>query len=148
MIELTPEQQRALEQGTPVRVVDPATQHAYMVLGAEVYERLTGGGHLPEPLQEMPPTLLRSPQAFWRDLAELLRNPRQRGQWVAYSGDERIGIASDDADLIRACQGRGLEANDYYLDVIEPMSQPPWLHEEEVAYGLAEYDEEPAPPAP
>jgi hypothetical protein len=146
VIEFTPEQRRAAEQGEPVRVVDPETHDTYVLLRAEVFERLACDPHQPGPRPEIPPALIRSQQAFWRDLPELLRTRRNHGKWVAYCGDERVGVAADDADLIRACQRRGLRAKDYYLDVIEPMSQPPWLHEEEVAFGLAEHDEEPAFP--
>ncbi len=42
VIELTPEQRQAVDQGEPVRVVDPATEEAYVVVRAEVYERLAG----------------------------------------------------------------------------------------------------------
>jgi hypothetical protein len=147
MIELTPEQQLAVRQGEAVRVVNPATHDAYVVMRAEVYERLVGVPHPPDAAPGIPPALFRSQQAFWRELPELLKDRRNRGQWVAYSGDERIGIAPDDADLIRACQRRGLRGNDYYLDVIEPMAQPPWLHVEEVAYGLAGHDDEATSPS-
>ena len=66
---------------------------------------------------------------------------------MAYHGDERIGIAARDDELIRECLRRGLGKDDYYLDIIEPMPQPPWLLVEEVSYGLAEFTEEPTPPS-
>ena len=34
--------------------------------------------------------VLRSQQAFWRDLPELLKDERNHGKWVAYHG-ERAG---------------------------------------------------------
>jgi hypothetical protein len=42
MIELTPDQRQALEQlgGEPIRAVDPATSAEYVILRAEVYDRL------------------------------------------------------------------------------------------------------------
>jgi hypothetical protein len=98
-------------------------------------------------LPQIPPNLLKAQQAFWRDLPELLKDRRNLGKWVAYSAEERIGISRDDTELIRLCQRRGLQSNDYYLDIIETMSQPPWSYIEEVDYGLAEYEEESTHPA-
>ena len=42
MIELTPEQQQVLTQngGEPIRAIDPATKTEYVLVRAEVYERL------------------------------------------------------------------------------------------------------------
>jgi len=148
MIELTPEQRQAVEQGQPVRIVDETTHDAYVLVRAEVFERMAGVMQTPEEAHvEIPPQLLRSQQAFWRDLPELLKSRRTRGKWVAYHGGERIGVAATDDELIRECLRRGLGKDEYYLDVIEPMPQPPWLLVEEVSYGLAEYIEEPAPPS-
>jgi hypothetical protein len=44
MIDLTEEQRQALDtsQGGPVRVVDPRTNAEYVILSAEVYDRLRG----------------------------------------------------------------------------------------------------------
>jgi hypothetical protein len=72
------------------------------------------------------PGILRSQQAFWRDLPELLKDKRNHGRWVAYRGDERIGIARTQLELIRECVRRGLRDDEYDLDVIEPRARPPW----------------------
>jgi hypothetical protein len=101
----------------------------------------------PESLPQIPTSLLQAQQAFWWDLPELLKDRRNQGKWVAYSAKERIGIAGDDTELIQLCLRRGLQSKDYYLDIIETMSQPPWSHIEEVDYGLAEYEEESTHPA-
>ncbi|HEX5271221.1 MAG TPA: hypothetical protein VFW33_12060, partial [Gemmataceae bacterium] len=98
MIELTPEQRRALEgrNGEPVRVIDPQTRRAYVLMPAEQYEQQVGAS--PKPAEQSafvyPPLFRRSQEAFWRDLPELLKSRRTRGKWVAYHGDERIGIAA------------------------------------------------------
>jgi hypothetical protein len=43
MIELTEQQQQALEASVePLRLIDPRTQKTYVLIGAEVYERLRG----------------------------------------------------------------------------------------------------------
>ncbi|HEV3261573.1 MAG TPA: hypothetical protein VG013_32280 [Gemmataceae bacterium] len=74
----------------------------------------------------IPPGILRSQEAFWRDLPELLTTKRDHGKWVAYHGDERIGIARTQRALIRECLRRGLSDDAYYLDVIEPHPLAPW----------------------
>ena len=38
------------------------------------------------------PQMLRSMQAFWRDLPGLLEKRRNRGKWAAYHGEERVAI--------------------------------------------------------
>ena len=76
MIELTPEQRRAMDRGEPVRVIDPATDEAYVVLRADAREGQAG--MQPEPSSsdksDKPAALLRSAQAFWRDLPDLLKS--------------------------------------------------------------------------
>jgi hypothetical protein len=42
MIELTAEQRQALQGDTPLRLVDPSTNATYVLLRAEVYDRLNG----------------------------------------------------------------------------------------------------------
>jgi hypothetical protein len=42
MIELTAEQRQALQGDTPLRLVDPSTNATYVLLRAEVYDRLKG----------------------------------------------------------------------------------------------------------
>jgi hypothetical protein len=132
MVELTPQQRQALEQhGGPVRVIDPATNDAYVLLRAEVYERLAGTAPPPEEAPAaIPPGVLRSMQAFWRDLPELLKSSRNRGQWVVYHGEERVGVAADDVTLIRELLRRGVPDDAYYLATVRPRDLPPWEPEE------------------
>jgi hypothetical protein len=132
-IELTDAQRQALQAapGKPVDVVDPATQRRYVLLDREQYERLLplpdqAGGPEEDPTAGIPPGILRSMQAFWRDLPELLRTRRNRGRWAAYHGDERVGVAADDVKLIREMVRRGASADEYYLGRIEPQDQAPW----------------------
>ena len=42
MIELTPEQRRELDQPGPVRVRDPQTDETYVLVRAELFDRLEG----------------------------------------------------------------------------------------------------------
>jgi hypothetical protein len=117
--------------GEPVQIVDPLTHDAYVLVRAEVYAWLARELPRPgdQPSSEIPPVVLRSQQAFWHDLPELLKNKRNRGKWVAYHGDERIGIAGTEAALIQECIRRGLKDDEFDLDVIEPHALPPWESE-------------------
>ncbi len=135
-IELTAEQEQAAQHGQPVEVVDPKTQRAYLVIAREAYEGSRGvleRPTLPASRAEatgIPPGIRRSQEAFWRDLPELLNSKKHHGRWVCYHGDERIGIAREDAELIRQCLRQGLSDDAYYLDVIESRSLAPWEVEE------------------
>jgi hypothetical protein len=126
MLELSPNLQQALDaNGTePLRVVDPRTQQAYVLLRAEEYERLQSVP-APEPVPEVPPGIRRSQEAFLRDLPVLMANPKNRGRWVAYHGDERIGIARDPDVLIREILRRGIPDDAYDLAVIRPHEPEP-----------------------
>ncbi len=70
MIELNAEQRQAMAQGEALHIVDPVTHDAYVLVPAEVYARLAGALWRPahEPSPEISPQMLRSMQAFWRDL--------------------------------------------------------------------------------
>src|SRR5437868_2692841 len=95
-LELTDQQRQTLqaEHGTPIDVVDPATRQRYVLLAWEQYERvrslLEGDGEQKpsEAALGVAPGILRSQQAFWRDLPELLKSKRNHGKWVCYHGDE------------------------------------------------------------
>jgi hypothetical protein len=128
MIELTPEQRRAVEQGEPVRVIDPSTNGPLIIVRADVYERFAGILPPPthEPHPDIEPLILRSMQAFWRDLPELLRNKRNKGKWVAYRGDERVGLGKSQTEMFQECFRRGLQDGEFYVGKIEPDDIPPW----------------------
>ena len=88
MVELTDQQRQAvLEQaGEPVEVVDPHTQRVYILLPREQYERMYSlAEREPQPSHhgaEVTPGVLRSQKAFWRDLTDLLSQPKLRGLGV------------------------------------------------------------------
>jgi hypothetical protein len=57
--------------------------------------------------------------AFRRDLPRLLRErPRE---WVAYHGDQQIGIARTALELYQECTRRGLPESDCIVHPIEPL---------------------------
>lgn len=145
MTVLTPEQRRAVEQAgeSPVRFEDPETHAAYVLLKAELYERFkpfveSKAEVDPQPRidEEIPEGIRRSQDAFFRDLPELLKERRLRGRWIAYHGDERIGVADDDEPLIRECLKRGLKREEYDLFIIRPQSREP----EQVDFPSSWYD--------
>jgi hypothetical protein len=130
MIELNPEQWQAAAQGKPVRVVDPATRDAYILIRAEVYARLEA-----QPQQcakwpdlEIPPMVLRSQQAFWHDLPDLLRDVRNHGKWAAYHERKRVALRESDLEAYQECFRRGLKPEEFYVGKLEsdPDGGPPW----------------------
>jgi hypothetical protein len=128
MIELTHEQQRAAAQGEPVRLVDATTRDAYILVRADVFARLTDVLPAPEhkPPAEIGPQRLRSMQAFWRDLPELLKTRRNHGRWVAYRENERVGFGKTQAELYQDCFRRGLQRGEFYIGRIKASDVPPW----------------------
>jgi hypothetical protein len=128
VIELTPEQQQAVEQGEPVRVVDPSMQGAYVLVREEVYERLAGTSCRPaeEPPAGIEPQMLDSMQAFWRDLPGLLRLRSRQRRYVAYHGHERVGYGRTQTELYRECLARGLRRGEFYVGPLEEREAPPW----------------------
>ena len=57
------------------------------------------------------------------DLAELMRLKSQKVRWVAYHGDERIGLGATETELYQLCTQRGLKEEEFYVGQIGP--QPP-----------------------
>ena len=131
MIELNPEQRQAVAEGEPVRIIDPVTHDAYVLVREEVYARLAEvpqqrPAHQPDP--EIPPLILRSQQAFWQDLPELLKDKRNRRKWVAYHGEERVALTRSDVEAYQECFRRGLKHEEFYVGRLEadPDGVPPW----------------------
>jgi hypothetical protein len=86
-----------------------------------------------------------SQEALRRDLPRLLASRQLRGQWIAYHGDERIGIAPDARALLGECVRRGFRDDEYYLGWIDPTEL---IEEEELeppSPGEIEEDETTAP---
>jgi hypothetical protein len=122
MMTITREQRQAVDQAgdQPIRLEDPESHRAYVLLKEEAYERLKPADDAQQaPLFEIPEGIRRSQRAFLHELPELLKDETLRGKWVAYHGDERIGIAPCDEPLIRECSRRGLADDQYDLFIIE-----------------------------
>jgi hypothetical protein len=148
MSTITPEQRREIEQagGEPVRVTDPETNDAYYLLKAEVFERIRDviqSGSVAG--QVVPEGILRSKAAFLRDLPRLLENKKLARQWVAYHGEERIGVARTERELIQECLRRGLKQDEYYVDMVIPHSPEPEEIEGGGPYEFEEFIPHPQP---
>ena len=130
MIELNPEQRQAMAQGEPVRIIDPITHDAYILVRADVYARLADvmEQRVTKPSSEIPPLVLQSQKAFWRDLPELLKVKRNHKDWAAYHGDERVAITRSDVEAYQECFRRGLKHEEFYVGRLkaDPDGIPPW----------------------
>jgi hypothetical protein len=130
MIELDPEQRQSMAQGQPVRIVDPLTHDTYVLVKDEEYARLVDATQRAagQPNPEIKPMVLRSMQAFWRDLPGLLMDRRNHRKWAAYHGEERVAIARSKVDAYQACFRRGLNSGEFYVGKLDahPDGIPPW----------------------
>jgi hypothetical protein len=130
MIELTSEQLRAMAEGEALRIVDPVTHDAYVLVRADDYERMAGAPPVSagEPPPGIAPMMLCSMRAFWRDLPELLMHRRNQRKWAAYHGNERVAIARSEVDAYQECFRRGLTRGRFYVGKLEPDPEgiPPW----------------------
>ncbi len=62
-------------------------------------------------------------ESLRRDLACFL--PNRHGQWAAYHGDQLLGFAWTEAELVRDCQARGLAPGSWAIGRIEPVAELP-----------------------
>jgi hypothetical protein len=81
-------------------------------------------------LARIPEIIVRSVAAFRRDLPRLLEE--HPDQWVAYRGDEQVGIAATDLELYAECLKRW-DNGEFIVRRIEPELAPPG---EPVEWGL------------
>src|SRR4051794_24318881 len=140
MTRLTPELRQEIEnaRGNPIRLEDPETHTAYVLLRADEYDRLKQDpGPENTPTEQVPEGIRRSKEAFLHDLPGLLARRQFHGRWVIYHGDVQIGIARRGAKLLQKCAKLGLRNDQIYLGVIEPHSTEP----DEIEHSLFEYDE-------
>jgi hypothetical protein len=138
-VELTPEQRRLIEQAgdRPVHIEDPALNRAYVVIPADVYERVRD---ILEPKSvvelQVPEGIRRSQAAFFRELPDLLKDRGMRGKYIAYHGDDRVKVGRSQNEVVRECLKRGLSDDEYDVFIIEPQSP----EAEEVDYPSAWYE--------
>ncbi len=138
---LTAELRQAIEKagGDPVRLEDPETHNTYVLMRAEVYDRLKPESRCENPpTEQVPEGIRQSKEAFLRDLPGLLSRKRLRGRWVIYHGSVQVGISRRPDKLFRECSRRGLRSDEVYVGVIEPHPVEP---EEEIEHSFFEFEE-------
>jgi hypothetical protein len=59
------------------------------------------------------PLLTQSMAAFYRNLPELLK--KHYGKWVAYHGDELLGLGRTQTELYQKCLRRGLKEDEFIV---------------------------------
>ncbi len=152
-LELTEQQRQALADQPlgPVELIDPATRRVYVLIAADQFQRvahslapeLTTAQAPSSGLPEIPPGIRKSQLALRRDLPALLERKKLLGQWVAYRGDERIGIARTETELVQECLRRGLRDDEYYVGLIDPSEL---IEVEDIEIGLCELEDDEAEP--
>src|SRR5262249_32455715 len=97
---------------------------------AAEYERLAGAPQRPagQPHPEIAPLMLRSQQAFWRDLPGLLMDRRNHRKWAADHREERVAIARSKGDAYQECLPPRLPPGEYSVGKLEAHADgiPPW----------------------
>ena len=71
-------------------------------------------------LRDIPVGVKKSKEAYERDLPLLLRRLEFQRRWVAYAGDERIGIGATETALYQECQKGGLRPDEVYIGMVVP----------------------------
>jgi hypothetical protein len=75
---------------------------------------------------DIPETIKKAQAAFRRDLPELLKDRRLRGQWVAYHGEKRVGTGKSKQVLYQQCLRQGMTYGEFVVRFIAPE------HDEEI----------------
>jgi hypothetical protein len=135
-IELTPQQRQALASAHTagvIELVDPVSRRVYVLIDREVYERLRpqieqSAYPAGDVRSRMDPMMLRSMEAYWRELPQLLAGKARRDGWVAYHGDERVAFGKSMTELYQLCLGRGLRRGEFYVGRLKMDGDglPPW----------------------
>jgi hypothetical protein len=142
MTTLTAEQRQELAKAgdEPVRIEDPETHETYVLLKAEVYERIKPPPHDENPSAwQVPEGIRRSKEAFLRDLPDLLTRKRLRGRWVLYHGDKQVGIWRNPQRMLRKALELGLRDDEFYANSISPHLLEP---DDEIEHSFLEFEED------
>jgi hypothetical protein len=68
----------------------------------------------------IPPLIRRSQEAFRSALPGLLQRKKLFRWWVAYHGDEQLGIAKSEDELYEAAARKGLKRHEFIVRCIVP----------------------------
>jgi hypothetical protein len=143
MIELTPEQQSAIDiaNGAPPVVVDRRTETTYVLIRAETFERLQQVTPGVPNSADIPLAIREARAAFNRDLPALLANRRMRGKYVSYHRSGVAAVAADFRGIVEECNRRGFPEDEYLIEKVVPGLR---MDEEEIDRTFVEPGEEPA----
>ena len=86
---------------------------------------------------DTPIGIVRSRDAFLRDLPALLANPKYDRWSVVYCGDKRIAMAKSLADVTRVCRELRLQEDEIYIGCVFPHGED----DEEVEFGFHEFED-------
>ncbi len=70
------------------------------------------------PERPVSPVLVRSTNAFYRDLPELLKT--RSSMWVAYHGDRCVGSARTETELYQRCTREGIPEDEFIVLFADP----------------------------
>lgn len=66
------------------------------------------------------PMLIRSTDAFYRELPELLK--KHYGKWVAYHGDQCVGVGRTKTELYFKCVRAGIPEDEFEIRFVDSMA--------------------------
>ena len=127
MYPLSESLQKALDlhPGEPLRLVDPRTETAYLLVRADEYSAAGHGQDAREAEIGLAPALRQAREAFLQQLPQLLADEGRAGWWAAFHGAQCLGVRRTPQELVREIQGRGIPAGECYLGVIRPHDAEP-----------------------
>jgi hypothetical protein len=108
-----------------LRLVDPRTETAYLLVRADEGARSGHSHDAPEQEIELAPSLRQAREAFLQQLPQLLADQRRAGWWAGFHGDECVGVCRTPQELVSAIQRRGIEPGECYLGIIRPHDDEP-----------------------
>jgi hypothetical protein len=87
---------------------------------------------------DTPIGIVRSRDAFLRDLPTLLANPKYDRWFALYCGEARVAVAETRVEIRRAVEQQGLRPDEYHIGCIFPRSDE---EVEEVDTGFYEFED-------
>jgi hypothetical protein len=121
MIELTPEQQRAIDagNGSPPVLIDSRTQATYVLVPSKDFERPSATDEAAPGIPEISEGIRRAKAALRRDLPQLLASRWTRGKYALYHLEERVRVSSNYLKLIREANRRNLPDSTFIVERIK-----------------------------
>lgn len=145
MIELTPEQQQALDASPaiPPVLVDPRTEEKYILVKASDFAQTHPRAEYEPPLESLMSEGIRLARAaIRRDLPAMLAERRTRGKWAGYGRDTRVIVDKNYEKVLNECFRRGYRDDEIMVIKVEPDA----INDDfEVDRTFVEFDDDDAP---